>query len=132
MPELSIITVLRNSSHVFKKFITRIVENAAVDTELIFVDNHSRSDVIDYYKYIIEKIIPMGVNYFPRITYKFIYNDKNWLFSRATNQGLRGATGKYLVILNPDVYVTSGWDVQSIKYLSADTSIGLIGYNLLS
>lgn len=131
IPKLSIITVLRNSSHVFDKFVRNIIENIGVDTELIFVDNHSRDDALNYYQHILEKRIPIGVNDLPRISYRFILNDKNWLFSKATNQGLKEATGEYLTILNPDIYVTKGWDIESIKFLEDNSKVGLIGYKLV-
>ncbi len=58
---------------------------------------------------------------------RLILNDDNRGFAAANNQGLAVAAGDYLVMLNNDTYVTSGWVRTLFKHLKRDRSIGLIG-----
>ncbi len=58
---------------------------------------------------------------------KLILNGENRGFAAANNQGLEEATGDYLVLLNNDTYVTSGWIRTLVRHLERDKTIGLIG-----
>jgi GT2 family glycosyltransferase/glycosyltransferase involved in cell wall biosynthesis len=56
-----------------------------------------------------------------------ILNDDNKGFAAANNQGLRVATGEYLVLLNNDTFVTPGWLGSLIRHLARDSDLGLVG-----
>lgn len=56
-----------------------------------------------------------------------ILNDRNLGFAAANNQGLAVATGEYLLLLNNDTYVTSGWVRGLVAHLDSDPSVGLVG-----
>lgn len=56
---------------------------------------------------------------------KWIFNDKNGGFAYAMNQGLKMATGKILVIMNPDVRLKFGVGVM-IEYFATHEEIGLM------
>lgn len=58
----------------------------------------------------------------PRV--RVVLNDRNLGFAAANNQGLRMATGSYLVLLNNDTVVPCGWLPRMIRQLD-DPEIGL-------
>jgi len=60
-----------------------------LDGEIIIVDNASR-----------EGCVEMVRGRFPDV--ELLVNEENVGFSRAVNQGVRKATGEYILILNPD------------------------------
>ena len=58
---------------------------------------------------------------------RLILNPDNRGFAAANNQGLDIASGEYLVLLNNDTYVTTGWVRTLVRHLQRDKAIGLIG-----
>lgn len=58
---------------------------------------------------------------------KVIRNDKNLGFAAASNQGMRAARGKHILLLNNDVVVTSGWLAGLLEHAKANTKFGIIG-----
>ena len=84
--------------------------------EVIVVDNGS-SDGTPAYLRRVEQTCP---------NLKVILNDRNLGFPAGNNVGLRHASGDYLVLLNNDTVVSSGWLSGLIKHLRADRDIGLI------
>jgi len=54
-------------------------------------------------------------------------NEKNLGFSKAVNQGMRTAKGKYFCLLNNDVLVYPGWLEGMILAAEADPTIGIVG-----
>ncbi|MDH5765775.1 MAG: glycosyltransferase, partial [Gammaproteobacteria bacterium] len=85
--------------------------------ELIIVDNASsdgsREYLADYAKH--------------HENTKVILNEDNLGFSAGNNVGIKEATGKYVVVLNNDTYVTSGWLWGLIRYFRKDNLLGLVG-----
>ncbi|UUZ65747.1 glycosyltransferase [Polaromonas sp. P1-6] len=58
---------------------------------------------------------------------KTILNSNNLGFAAANNQGLALSQADYLVMLNNDTEVTSGWLQTLINHLASDKTIGMIG-----
>lgn len=58
---------------------------------------------------------------------RIILNDENRGFAAANNQGLAVAQGDYLVLLNNDTEVTSGWLRTLMNHLRLDGTLGLVG-----
>src|SRR5690606_4405858 len=56
-----------------------------------------------------------------------VLNRDNRGFSAANNQGLKLATGEYVVLLNNDTVVTNGWLRTMVNHLRRDQSIGILG-----
>ena len=85
--------------------------------EVIVVDNGSSDGTPEYLKRAEQTYSNL----------KVILNDRNLGFPAGNNVGLRHASGDYLVLLNNDTVVSSGWLTGLIKHLRKDPSIGLIG-----
>jgi GT2 family glycosyltransferase len=56
-----------------------------------------------------------------------ILNDANQGFAAGMNQGIQTSQGEYVLLLNNDIVVTSGWLGGLIHHLEADPQIGMIG-----
>lgn len=84
--------------------------------ELILVDNASRDGTAEF---LTEWAASRG--------HKVILNETNRGFAAANNQGLQIARGDYLVLLNNDTQVTSGWLATLRRHLRRNPRLGLIG-----
>ncbi|MEO5962327.1 MAG: glycosyltransferase [Thermomonas sp.] len=58
---------------------------------------------------------------------RLILNEENLGFSAGNNVGLAAATGKVLILLNNDTYVTPGWVRTLCAHLRRDPRLGLAG-----
>ena len=58
---------------------------------------------------------------------QLILNSDNRGFAAANNQGLKAATGEYLVMLNNDTYVTPGWIGTLVDHLRRTPELGMLG-----
>jgi hypothetical protein len=66
---------------------------------------------------------------FPSV--QVIENDRNLGFSRAANQGLRKASGRYVLLLNPDTQVENGAIEQLVSFMDGRSDAGVVGAQLL-
>ena len=94
MADLSIIIVNYNVRLYLEQCLDSVRKSAqGLDVEIIVVDNNSSDGSVDYLR-----------QRFPEAT--FIENQVNSGFAKANNQGIRMATGRYVMLLNPDTVVT--------------------------
>lgn len=54
-------------------------------------------------------------------------NTVNLGFGRACNQALREATGRYVLLLNPDTELEPGGIVNAVRYMDSQPDIGIVG-----
>lgn len=117
---LSVIVVTYNSEEYIEKclsFLNKLTPQFKI--ELIIIDN-------GYEKLGLEKI----KNIFPQAIVKI--NKKNLGYAKAANLGILNATGKYLLLINPDCFVHSSEIIKMIDYLEANPQVGIIGPQLLN
>lgn len=62
---------------------------------------------------------------------KFIKNKINKGFGKAVNQGVKKASGKFLVIINPDTIFHRNSVKNLVDYLSKNTDVGVIGPSMI-
>ena len=60
-----------------------------------------------------------------------ITNERNLGFTLATNQGMRAADGRYVVLLNNDTTLTPGWLQGLVMVAESDDRIGIVGPKIL-
>jgi hypothetical protein len=61
-----------------------------------------------------------------------IENEKNLGFAKAVNQGLQKASGRYVLLLNPDTQVRNGAIEGLVSFMDAHPKVGLAGVQLLN
>lgn len=117
--KLSIIIVTYNSSNEIEQVIQSILKTVyELDYEIIVVDNNSRDDTVSKISGISTKI-------------RLISNKKNVGFANANNQGFQVAQGDFILILNPDIILTSETKLKDLcERLTQDRRIGIIAPRL--
>lgn len=120
MIDLSISIINWNTGDYLKKCLQSIEENVeGISYEAIVVDNNSSDGSIDMIR-----------NCFPKI--KLIENRTNLGFSRANNQAIKKAAGRYILLLNPDTLVLDKAIVKMIDFMEQHSNTGIIGCKLLN
>lgn len=116
VPKYSIIIVNYNGGTQVLKCLESVFQHTT-DFELILVDNNSTDQSASQAK-----------NRFPQIV--MIKNDRNLGFAKANNVGLGSSRGYWIVLLNPDTVVTSGW-LDNLALCGASSEIGIVGPKLV-
>ena len=119
MIKLSVIVVLYNEYELVKKTISSIYKNEINNMEVILADNTQDNKG---YKTLLKE--------FPRI--KYFHNSVNSGFSGGVNFGLEKATGEYILILTPDMYILPQTINNTISYIEKNKDVGLVGSRLYS
>jgi len=113
MMNLSIIIVSYNTKEFLKKCLESIKNaNSKFNYEIIVVDNDSSDSSLE----MLEKE-------FPDIS--LIKNKENLGFSRANNQGVKKAKGKYLLFLNPDTVLNKDTLPTLMKFMERNKDVGI-------
>ena len=71
----------------------------------------------------------MMKNDFPEIN--FTPNKDNAGFAKANNQGIRRATGDYVLLLNPDTEIFAGTLANSVKFMEENKDCGIMGCRMV-
>ncbi len=112
MINLSIIIVSYNSKDVLNKCLDSLQKSDFKDFETIVVDNSSKDNS--------EEIIK---NY-PKVL--LIKNKENLGFSKANNIGIKKATGKFILFLNPDTFVNKDTLGSLISFMEGSKDAGIV------
>lgn len=112
--DVSILIVSYNVKHFLEQCLKSVLASSSkLKTEIIVVDNNSTDNSVEFLS--------------PRFpTVKFISNDRNVGFGTANNQASKFATGKYLLILNPDTILSDDSLIEMVRYLEAHKEVGAI------
>lgn len=122
MPDISIITVTMNHLFVLKDMLQSLYVTSppAISFELIIVDNCSTDGTATFIK----------ENY-PDIS--LIENKKLQGFAKNNNDGAKLAKGNYILILNPDIILTSNNAIDILHgYLITNPTTGIVAPKLLN
>ncbi len=87
--------------------------------EVLVIDNNPKAGVGE----MLRREFP-AVKYFPKL--------KNEGFGSAMNVGIRAATGKYVLIFNPDIIISPGSLEKLWAYMEANPDVGMVGPKLLN
>lgn len=117
MPFVSIIIVNYNAKPFLKRCLESVLNNDYPNFEVIFVDNKSTDQSIDYVKQIFGNDSRL----------KIISLDRNYGFSGGNNIGSRyvNKNAKYLVFLDADTEVRRDWLKELVKVMESDVTIGI-------
>lgn len=117
-PLVSVVLVTYNKLELTHACLHSLEKNTHYkNVEIIVVDNDSRDATPEYLK----EWARRGENR------RIILNADNRGFAAGNNQGLRIARGEYLVLLNNDTYVTSGWLGSLVRHLQRNSGMGIVG-----
>ncbi len=104
----------RNLLEEYLPYTFAAVESAGVAYEVIVVDDASTDASVEYLK-----------QSYPQI--KLLQNAQNSGFSYTCNQGIAVAQNDWILLLNSDVKLTSGYFEQQFKYFEVDDTFGVMG-----
>lgn len=116
-PSLSIILLSWNVRDLLRACL-KSLPLAEAQTEIIVVEAASADGSAD-----------MVRGEFPSV--KLITSDENLGYTRGNNLGLRAATGRYLLILNPDTEVLAETLGRMLAYMDAHPRVGVLGPQLI-
>jgi len=119
---LSIVIVNWNTGGLLKQYLKSIeLLNLNFDYEIIVIDSGSKDGSVEMLK-----------RDYPNV--QLIINKNNQGANKANNQGLKAATGKYILLSNSDIQIPKGAIKQLIEFMERDTSdkIAAIGPQLLN
>jgi GT2 family glycosyltransferase len=117
--DLSIVIVNWNTRDMLRNCLDSIPVSCEIQTEIIVVDNASEDGSSQ-----------MVTEEFPEV--RLIQNSANLGFATATNQGLRIAMGRHLLLLNSDTLVLGDVLVESVRFMDAHPDVGMMGCKVLN
>jgi len=118
--DLSIIIVNWNTKDLLLQCLKSVYKAVKeMETEVIVIDNGSQDG---------SGMEVEGT--FPAV--HLIENEKNLGFAKAANQGLRKASGRYALLLNPDAQVKEGASDRMCSFMDAHPEAGVVGAQLLN
>jgi polysaccharide pyruvyl transferase CsaB len=116
-PLVSIVVVTHNSAEFVRSCLRSIdSETSYPNYEAIVVDNGSTDGTVEAIRECAAGDARIRVQALPA----------NLGFAAANNAGVREAKGEYIILLNADTLVTSGWAGRLLRHLRRDPQIGLI------
>ena len=117
--KLSVIIVNYNVKHFLEQCLHSVYKAAkGIETEIFVVDNNS----VDGSAQLIREKFP---------NLHFIENKENVGFSRANNQAIRIAKGKYILLLNPDTVVEEDTFSKVIDFMEKHYEAGGLGVKMI-
>lgn len=119
MASLSVIIVNYNVQFFLENCLHSVFQAMkGIEGEVIVVDNNS-----------VDGSVKMLREKFPQA--KLIANHENLGFSKANNQAMKAAKGKYLLLLNPDTVVEEDTFLKCLHTFEEDSEVGGIGVKML-
>ncbi len=119
MVDLTVVIVNYNVEYFLEQCLHSVVRAAeGITCEVFVVDNNS-----------VDGSVQMVHEKFPSV--KLIANKENTGFSKANNQAMRIATGRYILLLNPDTLVEEDTFVKSVAFMDTHPDAGGLGVKMI-
>ncbi|MFP4468579.1 MAG: glycosyltransferase [Bacteroidales bacterium] len=116
---LSVVIVSYNVQYFLEQCLHSVFNSGEnIPMEVFVVDNHSTDGSVD-----------MVRKKFPRV--KLIANNNNLGFSKANNQAIRQASGRYILLLNPDTVVEDKTLPKVVDFMEKHPEAGALGVKML-
>jgi GT2 family glycosyltransferase len=117
--DLSVIIVSWNVRKLLKENLKAIYDNTQnINFEVFVVDNNSKDNTVEMVR---EK--------FPKV--KLIVNDINEGFAKGNNQAIKKSSGKYILLLNPDMQVLPETLEKMVLWMDNNKKAGVAGCHLV-
>ena len=121
-PKVSVIIVSFKVKDLLRKCLEDLTQEAEkISLEIIVIDNASSDGTVEMLTHMQKSWQAL----------KIIINDKNVGFAKACNQGIKEASGDYILLLNPDTEVSQGTLQALTNYLDEHPEIGVLGCKLV-
>lgn len=118
--DVSIIIVSWRVRNFLKRCLETIYhETQGVSFEVFVVDNNSPDGTVE-----------MVRTDFPRV--QLIANNSNVGFSRANNQAIKKAHGRFVLLLNPDTEIKDNAIGEMVTFMSSSAEVGISGCQMLN
>ncbi len=111
--KISVIIVSWNVANSLKRCLQSILATKYPNLETIVIDNASSDNSVQVAKDL--QIAPI------------VANSKNLGFPRAVNQGLKKATGDYILLLNPDTQIPKDFFSKALEFTRRHLDMGVMG-----
>lgn len=116
---LSVIIVNYNVKYFLEQCLCSVQKAiAAIDAEIIVIDNHSTDGSLEYLRPLFPSVI-------------FLVNEKNIGFGKANNIALRQAKADFILFLNPDTIVNETCFSHCISFLKTAQNNGAAGIRMI-
>ena len=116
---LSVIIVNYNVKYFLEQCLCSVQKAiAAIDAEIIVIDNHSTDGSLEYLRPLFPSVI-------------FLVNEKNIGFGKANNIALRQAKADFILFLNPDTIVNETCFSTCISFLKTAPNKGAAGIRMV-
>ncbi len=119
MVQLSIVIVTYNSALDIKKCLDSLGQITSVALEIIVVDNNSNDSTCDLIHEFYKNV-------------KLVRNEKNMGFPAGNNIGFERCLGEYVLMLNPDTYVSSGSVQRMMRMLQEQPHVNIAGLDIIN
>ena len=116
--DVSIVIVNWNAKDFLRDCLASIAEETHLSHEIIVVDNAS-----------CDGSAKMVRSEFPGVI--LIASDENSGFAAANNQGIKAATGRYVLVLNPDTLIIDGAVDKMLDWAQKQDDLGCAGCQVL-
>ena len=125
--QLSVIIVNYNVKYYIEQCLHSVfssISAAGLEAEVFVVDNASEDHSVEYLR------AKYPQQNFPQL--HLIANARNVGFSRANNQAVHQAKGKYILFLNPDTLITEDTLSECLNFAEQQENFGALGTKMLS
>ncbi|MDO8495824.1 MAG: glycosyltransferase family 2 protein [bacterium] len=118
---LSIIIVNYKNRELLKLCLQSLEQHVLpnIESEVLVVDSEAEAETAEMIR-----------EDFPKMQY--LLEQNNVGYAKGVNRGLRKAQGSYILILNPDIIVTSGTVETMLEFIKTNPEVGLVGPRLLN
>ncbi len=118
MKMISVIIVSYNTAPLLRRCLQNLFNyREKIDMEVFVVDNNSHDNSAAMVKREFSEVI-------------LIENDKNLGFAAANNQAWKLSSGDYILLLNPDAFVTRGAVRSAVEFMELTPNSGICGGSL--
>lgn len=119
----SVIIVNWNGAKFLKKCVDSVLNQSYRNIEILIIDNASDDNSLE--------VIQGEVLSAPDIPIRIIENSENRGYCKGCNQGIDLASGTYILILNPDIILTSDFIKNLVSSIELDSRIGMVAGKLV-
>ncbi|AKL95226.1 glycosyl transferase family 2 [Clostridium aceticum] len=115
-PQISIIICIHNALEDVKECLSSLYAKKTINFDLIIVDDGSNKET--------KKFLSQFIKNKP---VRLITHKESKGYTVSANEGLKAATGEFLLLLNSDTIVTKGWLEKLIECITTTPKTGIVG-----